>query len=581
MTAQTTFGGYVDFWGEIGETGRTAICGWVAQPFKAAAMAPGLQVRIGLGVDLIETRATGMVFARADVAAIGVGAILVCDVPGSALDGLTWVDIASRARTGRMQIAATTQHLDRDSLREALRPLLERAVPVDHRTVALAGLDTASPRYIGPCGDDVTVSVDEVLSCGQAGILILGTITTNEPGTIQASLSTGPGQMLLPPERVQCGPWSEISTNLLRMSFASLVPRAPADSVPTWLEIRFSDGRVGRASLKSPRHEDGATLRLALAAFGNPRDLDRVFDHVAGPAIGGLHAACRERPVTVERHDLGPQPVAPRVSLLIPLHGRIDYLEVQLALFSAQPCTARAEIIYVVDDPPRQEAALALARSAHARFDTGCRLLLPNRNLGFAAATNVALREASGTYVCFLNSDAFPNSADWLDRLMLRLETDPSLGMVGPLLLLPDGGVQHEGMLLEQLTTHAGWRFPRHKRKGMRPLGEGMVRPDAITGACMVLRRSLAQNLGGFDEGFVIGDFEDADLCARAAQAGFGVAIDRDVRVLHLERKSQGAEAPWRAGATLYNAWLHERRWFSTPAQTTDTDAAPRRRRRA
>ena len=75
----------------------------------------------------------------------------------------------------------------------------------------------------------------------------------------------------------------------------------------------------------------------------------------------------------------------------------------------------------------------------------------------------------------------------------------------------------------------------------------------------------------------MIGDFEDADLCARIVQTGLRCAVDRDVAVLHLERKSQQAEAPWRAGATLYNAWLHERRWFRASAAAA---TPPARRKR-
>jgi GT2 family glycosyltransferase len=97
-----------------------------------------------------------------------------------------------------------------------------------------------------------------------------------------------------------------------------------------------------------------------------------------------------------------------------------------------------------------------------------------------------------------------------------------------------------------------------------------------ITGACMVMRRSLALDLGGFDESFIIGDFEDADLCLKVRARGLSCAIASDVQLYHLERKSQAApNQNWRMNLTLYNGWVHQRRWFGpvTPILGNHTDS--------
>jgi GT2 family glycosyltransferase len=89
-----------------------------------------------------------------------------------------------------------------------------------------------------------------------------------------------------------------------------------------------------------------------------------------------------------------------------------------------------------------------------------------------------------------------------------------------------------------------------------------MQRPHAITGAAMLLRRDHARACGGFDEAFVIGDFEDTDLCFKLAQNALGAAVDLSVTMHHLERKSQTSSSSlWRINLTLYNAWTHQRRW--------------------
>jgi GT2 family glycosyltransferase len=317
---------------------------------------------------------------------------------------------------------------------------------------------------------------------------------------------------------------------------------------------------------------------VALAWIESFDALDDAFDQVFGPAITALERSYAACPVSVRRIDFGTQPIRPSVSLIIPLHKRIDYLEVQLGLFCGQPCLDGAEILFVVDDPPRQQEAKTLAASAFARFGLAFALLLPDRNLGFGRASNAGLDAAAGQSVCFLNSDVFPASPDWMARLIARL-SQGDYGIVAPMLLFPDGSMQHRGMALQAMDRYAGWHFPRHTGKGMRPEGTGIMRVPAVTGACIVMTRRAARELGGFDEGFVIGDFEDSDLCLRAARAGLSCGVDLDVRMLHLERQSQGADAPWRMGATLYNAWRHERRWFPAGEAKALDVAAPARGR--
>ena len=90
----------------------------------------------------------------------------------------------------------------------------------------------------------------------------------------------------------------------------------------------------------------------------------------------------------------------------------------------------------------------------------------------------------------------------------------------------------------------------------------GLRRAVAITAACMVLRTAQARSLGGFDEAYAIGDFEDSDLCLKLRQLGLGCAVDMDTALYHLERQSQAGSAQvWRMNLTLFNAWVHERRW--------------------
>jgi GT2 family glycosyltransferase len=297
-------------------------------------------------------------------------------------------------------------------------------------------------------------------------------------------------------------------------------------------------------------------------------EVSRAFDRTVGPAVELLNRqrlGCRTSPDLIE---FGPVNTAPEFTIIVPLYGRLDFIEYQLAFMSSHPAAFNYEFIYVLDDPPKRREAERLFHSAFTRFQIPFRVLMMEQNVGFAPANNAGLREARGRYVCFLNSDVFPGPNDWLEQLASRLENNPDIGTVGPVLLYADGSVQHQGMIFKKLSEYGNWSFPDHPGKGMRRVASpGLSRHISITGACMVMRRDLAIELGGFNEAFIIGDFEDTDLCLRLHGVGLGSAVDTGVQMYHLERKSQATSAQaWRMNLTLYNAWVHEKLWATTIA---------------
>ncbi len=331
-----------------------------------------------------------------------------------------------------------------------------------------------------------------------------------------------------------------------------------------FLEIRLKDGRTGFKPLPPSIRQGAAALRRVLGAASLPgHDLDRIFDRVLGAPLVEINRQRLAQRPGVREERFGAVPVAPRVSLVVPLYGRLDFMRCQLAIFSAQRM-AGDEVIYVLDQPERAAELIAMARSAHGAFGMPFRVLLQTENRGFGPASNAGLAAARGQYVLFLNSDVFPEGEDWLDRLVGSLESNTEIGIIGPLLLFADGSVQHAGMELEPAAEMSGWLFPRHPMKGRVPPTDGPRLRDAptVTGAAMLLRRDLALELGGFDPDYAIGDFEDADLCLRAAALGLRCAVDMTVRASHLERQSQNAgSTDWRQNTTLLNAWTFNRRF--------------------
>jgi GT2 family glycosyltransferase len=251
----------------------------------------------------------------------------------------------------------------------------------------------------------------------------------------------------------------------------------------------------------------------------------------------------------------------PRFSLVVPLYRRIDFARYQLAEFANDPELAEAEVVYVLDSPEQRVELTELLRSWTAIWPVRTRLLVMERNAGFAAATNAGVREAQGSVCVLLNSDVFPAAPGWLGTMHRALVTVPSAGVVGPQLIYEDGAIQHAGMYYAE--NRLGLWSNEHFFKGYPrdfPAATVSRYVPAVTGACMMVRRELFLALGGLSEEYCVGDFEDSDFCNKAAAAGVRAWYESTAVLYHLERQSFGLSAynhlGWR-----YNQWLHESRW--------------------
>ncbi len=158
-------------------------------------------------------------------------------------------------------------------------------------------------------------------------------------------------------------------------------------------------------------------------------------------------------------------------------------------------------------------------------------------NAGFLRTCNAGAQLANGQYLCFLNNDVEVASG-WLDVLLSRIESDPTIGAVGPMFLdetgriLECGGMVHSDGTAQQLGRGATLDDRRF---------QFMNDVDYISAACLVLGRDLFAKLHGFDERYAPCFYEDADLCLKIAVEGLRVVVDPRVRLLHREGSSSGA----------------------------------------
>jgi GT2 family glycosyltransferase len=237
---------------------------------------------------------------------------------------------------------------------------------------------------------------------------------------------------------------------------------------------------------------------------------------------------------------------ARRCSIVIPVHGRAGLTRQCLDTILQEPPAVGFELI-VVDDASRDETPRMLEaygdRVRPVRLET---------NAGFAAACNAGADEANGELLVFLNNDTIP-VAGWLDTLVAYADAHPAAGIVGAKLLFPNETIQHAGVVVCQDGN------PRHLYAGFpaaHPAVNRSRRFQAVTAACMLVRRPAFEAAQGFDEAFR-NCLEDTDLCLRAGAAGHEVHYCHESVLYHLESVSRGR----RSKEIERNAQLFRERW--------------------
>lgn len=185
--------------------------------------------------------------------------------------------------------------------------------------------------------------------------------------------------------------------------------------------------------------------------------------------------------------------------------------------------------ITVVDNASRWPCPSAMADAPAyrlIRFDQHC---------SFARACNLGARESAADFLLFLNNDVLLDRGA-LASMLAAFARHPRLAICGSRLIFPDRTIQHAGVVFGP-----GDIGPYHANR--KQLAANVPRErerfQAVTGACLMIRREVFGSLGGFDEAYPFG-LEDIDLCLRAGQAGHEIRCVQDTESLHFESMTPG-----------------------------------------
>ncbi|MBQ6449889.1 glycosyltransferase [bacterium] len=237
------------------------------------------------------------------------------------------------------------------------------------------------------------------------------------------------------------------------------------------------------------------------------------------------------QPIGVYRHLTFPQVSQPLVSIIIPVYNQFNYTYYCLASILKHTQDIDYEVI-IADDCSTD------LTTEIAQLIDNIKIVRTPHNLRFLRNCNYAAKTARGKYILFLNNDTQVQEK-WLSSLLDLIENDKTIGMVGSKLIYPDGRLQEAGGLV--WNDASAWNYGQGQNPEL-PEFNYVKECDYISGAAIMIRHSLWDEIGGFDERFAPAYCEDSDLAFSVRQHGFKVVFQPLSIVVHFEGVSNGTD---------------------------------------
>ncbi|HEX8180563.1 MAG TPA: glycosyltransferase [Pyrinomonadaceae bacterium] len=234
-------------------------------------------------------------------------------------------------------------------------------------------------------------------------------------------------------------------------------------------------------------------------------------------------------------------------SIIIPVFNKVEYTFQALRALLREVDLAANEII-IVNNASRDETPRLLAH-----FGALLKVVNNEENLGFVDACNQGAAIARGRYLIFLNNDTFVLPG-WWRALVATVEGDERVGAVGSLFLYPDHTIQEAGAIIwrDGVPHHCGWG-----RRGDDRSFNFAREVDYCSGASLLIRKELFEQVGGFDRRFAPAYYEDADLCMSVRALGHKVVFQPASRLIHYEGATAGRDTG--TGLKRYQVVNHEK----------------------
>ncbi|PPT07178.1 Glycosyl transferase group 2 family protein [Geitlerinema sp. FC II] len=250
-----------------------------------------------------------------------------------------------------------------------------------------------------------------------------------------------------------------------------------------------------------------------------------------------------------------------KVSIIIPTRNLGQVLDRCLNSIFTKTTYPNYEVILIDNGSDESEALNVIERwkeKESSRFKC-YRLDIP---FNHSKLNNYAVEKAEGDYLLFLNNDTEALVPDWIEGMVEQAQR-PTIGAVGAFLLYPDDDtIQHAGVVLglRGLANHSHKHFPHHSFGYFGKLCS-VSNYSAVTGACLMCRRDLFQQVGGFEEELAVA-FNDVDFCLKILKEGYFNVCLPHVVLYHHESKSRGSDdTPEKQNRVVREIQFMQARW--------------------
>lgn len=304
------------------------------------------------------------------------------------------------------------------------------------------------------------------------------------------------------------------------------------DNAAKQVHIEYVEG--DREQIRQQR--DALTNELQMIAYYKKHPVKRVYKvvrRIGGKVWRKLKKMIRKviTPSVYRVKVVVPTFKNPKVSIVIPVYNEFQYTYDCIRTLAQNIKNVSYEII-VGDDESTDDTKKI------KKFIKNIKVNINHTDHGFLMNCNRAAELAEGEYIVFLNNDTLVME-NWLESLVELIESDETIGMVGSKLIYPDGRLQEAGGILWK--DASAWNYGRYQDANM-PEYNYVRECDYISGASIMIRKALWEEIGGFDQRFIPAYCEDSDLAFEVRKHGYKVMYQPKSVVMHFEGVSNGTE---------------------------------------
>ncbi|OSS41185.1 Glycosyl transferase, group 2 family protein [Desulfurella amilsii] len=226
----------------------------------------------------------------------------------------------------------------------------------------------------------------------------------------------------------------------------------------------------------------------------------------------------------------------PKVSIIIPNKDHKNDLE--KCINSILKSTYKNYEIIIVENNSTEKSIFNYYDYLKATYSF-INILEWEKPFNYAGINNFAAKFAKGDVLLFLNNDIEIINKDWLEEMLMFIQRD-DVGIVGAKLYYPDNTIQHAGVIIgiNKIAEHAFRYFP-YNANGYFMRLKIVHNLSAVTGALLMTKKTIFNEVGGFDEGYTVA-FNDIDYCLKVRQKKYLVVFTPHAKAYHFESKSLG-----------------------------------------